>query len=490
MKQKFLTVLLVLSLGLFAANILFVSAEDSNAQSGQTGVQNLFAEYYGNGDYIKSTKIYVDADVIGPELLEHFHSGIPTLERTTYYSGNELLMSNGNGYSGYGTKTVDGVDYLTSFKVSSDLVRGNESSTGILGGMEGYYCTLYDFKEGVHSSDHVFNDSKTIDLTKGWTYLNGVYTSTDEDVLEGYRLFTAPLWLGKTKTNENFIIYTKATVEEVDNKLVLSLYVSSGDYGKLETNEPLVDGESYLFSQAVISKPLVQNEISVNGVTWEQNTTYPVSAYDVINGTIVFNSNNNCIGGASDAALRQNGVLYLSDVQTGSFELSYKVDVSQATIANAQRTGFTITDGTNTIRISNFWSGVNVIANNNNAAFERNQNNRDGNFKLGLMHWSNDPASYDQAMIKVFFDKVNKEMTIYYAPIIDGVASEYVVLAKFTTTGIYRADGAKFEWSANHYDLYELRLEQIMSSNEVAIGFSNYAQGPNTIYSDISLIRK
>ena len=46
MKQKFLTVLLVLSLGLFAANILFVSAEDSNAQSGQTGVQNLFAEYY------------------------------------------------------------------------------------------------------------------------------------------------------------------------------------------------------------------------------------------------------------------------------------------------------------------------------------------------------------------------------------------------------------------------------------------------------------
>ena len=134
------------------------------------------------------TKIYLKEET-KDEVSEYFHSEIPSLERTTYYSGSELLMSNGNGYSGYGTTNVDGTDYVTSFKVSKDLVRGTESNTGILGGMEGYYCTLHDFVEGTHSSSHVFNESKTIDLSDGWTYSNGVYTSTSEDVLDGFRLF-------------------------------------------------------------------------------------------------------------------------------------------------------------------------------------------------------------------------------------------------------------------------------------------------------------
>lgn len=137
-------------------------------------LKEIFSEYYGNGNYIKDTKIFINETNTGNELTEYFHAGIPSLERTTYYSGDKLLMTNEKGFSGYGT-TND--NKLTQYKIVNG-VKVNESTINSLPGMETYYCTLNDFIEGTHSSSHVFNDLKTIDLSEGWTYSNGVYTST------------------------------------------------------------------------------------------------------------------------------------------------------------------------------------------------------------------------------------------------------------------------------------------------------------------------
>ena len=219
----------------------------------------LLNEYYDGGVYKKDTKIHVDPDKIGGELTSLFHAQVPSLERTTYYGNNELWMSRGvegEGvtYSYYGTQyqkdnDADGVTngtaekpYVAPAKVST--IGAKEKS------MEEFYVTLYDFLVGTHNSVH--SDYETLDLATGWEVSEGVYSTTNPDVIDGFRLFTAPLWLGKTNENGNYIDYTKATIQEVGSNLVMKLWTSTGDAGKLIDGVE-TDGENLLFSEATIS---------------------------------------------------------------------------------------------------------------------------------------------------------------------------------------------------------------------------------------------
>ena len=256
--KKILSLLLVCFLSLFT--LFFFSnaqAEEGTEVDANIAATNLFTSFYNEGNYKKDTLINVNDEVLD-EIENCFHSKVTTLERTTYYQGDKLWMSNSKGYSGYGT--LDGV--LTSFKVTRQHEEETATKTTIEGGMEGYYCTLNDFKEGTHNSGHVKSE---ITLNTGWEYIDGVLASRSEDVLEGFRLFTAPLWLNNYETS-NYVTFALATIEEeeLDNKegaknltrLVMKLWADTIDSNKVNNDETIsLDGKTYyLFSKAEVYK--------------------------------------------------------------------------------------------------------------------------------------------------------------------------------------------------------------------------------------------
>ena len=111
------------------------------------------------------------------------------------------------------------------------------------------------FVEGNHNSIH--SNNQDLDLTAGWTKEGNVYYSSNADVLDGFRLFTAPLWIGTTEQNQHYIKFELATVKvNEDNELVMTLYVGLTNSGKLVDQTPVtINGkEYYVFSQATITK--------------------------------------------------------------------------------------------------------------------------------------------------------------------------------------------------------------------------------------------
>ena len=153
----------------------------------------------------------------------------------------------------YGDGVADGVTNATS---ESPLIAPENPNIVLFGdyknSMEEYYVTLDDFIKGSHISSHT--GDKTIALNEGWSVdENGVYLNETTDVLDGFRLFTAPLWLGKTKENANYISYTKATIQEVDSKLVMKLWVKADNVGVLVDDVESDAEGNLLFSEAIIS---------------------------------------------------------------------------------------------------------------------------------------------------------------------------------------------------------------------------------------------
>ena len=240
MKNKsFLLTLLIIAA--FSVLVALGNAPTSHAEEANVDdLQSLFTSFYNEGVYVKDTVINVNDDV--KQEVSYFHAQVSRVKATTYYNKDELWFSTG---SGYGT---DG-DYLTTFRVT-DGVKGEETTLLDLPGMESYYCTLNDFVLGVHNSKH--SNDADLNLEEGWTVVDGVYTSYADGVKDGFRLFTAPLWLGKTSENANYINYTKATVEVVGNSLVMKLWMDATDAeGKLVSNAE-TDGIDSVFSQATI----------------------------------------------------------------------------------------------------------------------------------------------------------------------------------------------------------------------------------------------
>ena len=244
--MKKIFIVLTFIFALFSLSL--IGFENTLAQDGTVvnDLKALFTDYYNSGSYVKSTKINVNEAV--QQEVKLFHAKANVLTNTTYYKGNELWFAYG---SGYGT-SEDG--HLTQFKMVGG-VKTNERVVNNLPGMEAYYCTLDDFVKGTHTSNHTNNVE--LNLHNGWSESNGVYVSSAASVLDGFRLFTAPLWLGKTEANENYIDYTRATVEEVGNTLVMKLWVSvtevSAEGGKLVPSVE-IDGEHAVFSVAVVAK--------------------------------------------------------------------------------------------------------------------------------------------------------------------------------------------------------------------------------------------
>lgn len=234
-----------------------VAADLADSQLG-----TLLSSYYHNGYYVKDTKINITSAAV-EELNEYggFHQST-LLDRTTYYTPDALWMSRGNGkYSYYGTDNEGNVTNATATEalvtpenVKIAVKKGVNTATqtwdDVDVGMEGYYITLKDILETDASS---------------WQVNGNVYSSVDADVIEMFKGFTAPCYLGFIQGTENYIDLEKVEIEEVNHKLILRLYAHEGDSGKL------LAGSNNVFSQAEITP--------INTVS----TTLPVSQVQRVN---------------------------------------------------------------------------------------------------------------------------------------------------------------------------------------------------------------
>ena len=256
-------------------------------------VKKIFTTYYNDGIYSKDTLLNVDKDIITEDLTTYFHASKSiSLAKTTYYNGDYLYFDNGKGYG------TDG-DNLTEITV----VNGEPEVTHIhsnLPKMESYYCTLHDFIEGKHTSSHVFDkDDNTLILTEGWQKdSKGIYYNETQDVLEAFRLFVAPTWLGKTNENSNYVDYTRATLQVVNETLVMKLWISQQNYGLLSAGYEK-DGEHIVFSSAILSKDtyVETSEVSIVfsklGYSNQQEFTSTSSGVVTITGSLGSNTNKN-----------------------------------------------------------------------------------------------------------------------------------------------------------------------------------------------------
>ena len=220
-----------------------------------TEVLELFDKYYNNGVYKKDTIINLTSDAQN-DLIRYFHASSNILERTTYYNVNELWMSRGNGYySYYGTNSLG----LTNGTASNPNTVPEDAKVAITGtSMLEYYTTLLDFKE-----------SNAVWYKEGNTY----YT-TSEEILRYYLDFTAPCLLSDIFESEYFI-YSKATLEVVDNELVMKLIIEDEMYNALSVNDNVLSQATISISEYALLNDTVEYVESLDGLTFKSNYSLP-----------------------------------------------------------------------------------------------------------------------------------------------------------------------------------------------------------------------
>ena len=152
----------------------------------------------------------------------------------TYYKDDALWMTNEyDKYSFYGTDEngdlTNGIVNAIGDTVNTVAIKGIS--------MEDYYITMRDIKAKINHS---------------WTYNNGVYSSSNSEVIEWFKAFTAPCYLGFDQKTKNYILFDRVEIEENENELILRLIANSQEYSKLSS-------DNEVFSQAVVSYSHVSN---------------------------------------------------------------------------------------------------------------------------------------------------------------------------------------------------------------------------------------
>lgn len=226
-------------IGIVTCTCLGISSNfiETNANDVVESLNSLVMKYLHNGTYKKETIINLNEST-QMELSSIFHAGSDVLERVTYYQDDALWMSNGKGkYSYYGTSedghllnaTVERVG-----KTSNSIAIKNKT-------MEDHYYTLRDI---VASYDH------------NWTFNNGVYYSDSIEVIEWFKGFTAPCYLGFNEETSNYIIFSGVEIEEKSDGLELRLLASSINEAMLK------EGSNNIFSKALITYNHKKDEIN------------------------------------------------------------------------------------------------------------------------------------------------------------------------------------------------------------------------------------
>ena len=236
--KRIINVFVLLLVCLFCLGLFVNVSADSLSADESTSLKNMLTKYYDEGYYQKDTVINLNQASMA-EAGKYFH--VEThLERTTLFDGNELFMTNADGSinSGYGTDANGDMVHFTKDANGLNVVDYTVAIPNS-GGMEEYYYTLKDLTELDYSE---------------WSLSNGVYTyapsnPSNEDIwFTMFRDITAPCFLNSDVKSRNYVLFSKITIEEVLDRLILKLYVNQGDYSKL-TEEHQTD---LCFSEATI----------------------------------------------------------------------------------------------------------------------------------------------------------------------------------------------------------------------------------------------
>ena len=208
-KNKKLLTLAIVGMLLAGGGAINNNSNKINAEEPDQGVLALFNDYYNSGSYRRDTTINFNKENGAYDVAVYFHAKADDLERTTYFNGDELWMTNSSGVnSGYGTNGNN----MTHFR--KDLQTGENVSvyTAVKNTtMEDYYQTLFDFSSATYDGE--------------WTLNNNVYASNDKTLINQFGLFTAPCFLGFEGDTENLLTFSHVEVEEVNDTLEMRLYV-------------------------------------------------------------------------------------------------------------------------------------------------------------------------------------------------------------------------------------------------------------------------
>ena len=260
--KRFFVILSLFICGILAFSFFnFSSAAEGNGNTTTTSLNNLINQYVDEtATYVKNTKIHLNETAVNELLLNNgFHADVSILERTTYYKGSELWMStkqNEDGqmvYSYYGT--AEGNTGVTSARTTEKLVTPADAKVVLSGegknSMQEYYVGLED----IVAKDY-----------HNWELVNGVYTTTNPEVIEWFKAFTAPCYVGFT-TNDmsNYITLDKATISLGSNfDLVLNLHASQ-DYGKFTSGSDIFSTATIEFDyDSVFTEEVLANKFELD----------------------------------------------------------------------------------------------------------------------------------------------------------------------------------------------------------------------------------
>ena len=210
-----------------------------------TETKSLFKEYYNNGSYTKESVLNVNTELLD-EVSNYFHASASVRYRKTVYTLNDLTMYTSvdglsydeSSYSKYENVVVDGVKKVYHSGLNNPYYVDWTS-------VEDKFITLFDL------SIHLFIGWK---LDSDGAYYFNLRTTTSADsenrMTMMAREFVAPMWLAPNAETNNFayIQFSKITVQEINDTLVIKLYVSETDSGKL------LEGSDLVFSQVTITK--------------------------------------------------------------------------------------------------------------------------------------------------------------------------------------------------------------------------------------------
>lgn len=244
-----------------------------------SNIHDLIESYYNSGTYTKKSNINLNEDAL-LDLSSVFHGSV-RLNRTTYYTPNELLMCDINGEysgynSGYGTDNEGNLTHFTvdnegnkieeKFAANKSHINWDDTSKN---GMEGFYVTLNDMLE-----ENYF---------QGWTYTSNkaIYNVgnniAEDKFVKDFLAFTAPcledVVLGQTFKNYLDINKLEITSEQnsiYGNYLALRMYVNS-------TNSGIVSDKNYILSEA---------RIYVGKTVFDESKIYQINVIQPENGNI------------------------------------------------------------------------------------------------------------------------------------------------------------------------------------------------------------
>ena len=243
MRKGLIVLISCLSLGLCAYSEVhsFANADDSNK-----AINDILKEYYNDGKYTRRTWINLSNEAMKDSVENYFVANKISLERTTYFSGETLMMGNIDGSIGgekginSGYTTIDNSLYhyvLDEYSntIDEDSLVLNVKDTSVTK----FFVTMKTFSNNYVNGDWVkYGNIYRYDPLD--TSFNLETKKYNDPVLDDFLMFTASCFYNTNSENLHYIGLDYVEIEEVDSHLELRLYADELDYGKLNNNDNLL----------------------------------------------------------------------------------------------------------------------------------------------------------------------------------------------------------------------------------------------------------